>query len=69
MAGLREDDRSAVIHMFQLIFKFVEELSPSFQVLVTEHADIAEPWYQNTVIERWRGGAKLVPEDWYEGED
>jgi len=66
MAGLREDDRSAVIRMFQLIFRVVAELSPGFQVLVTEHADIAEHWYQNAVIERWRGGLKLVPEDWYE---
>jgi len=66
MVGLREDDRSAVIRMFQLIFTVVEELSPGFQVLVTEHADIAEGWFQDAVIERWRGGLKLVPEDWYE---
>lgn len=67
MAGLREDDRSAVIRMFQLIFRVVGELSPGFQVLVTEHADINESWYQDAVIERWRGGLRLVPEDWYEG--
>ena len=66
MVGLREDDRSAVIRMFQLIFTVVEELSPGFQVLVTEHADIAEGWFQDAVIERWRGGLKLIPEDWYE---
>lgn len=69
MVGLREDDRSAVIRMFQLIFRVVNELSPGFQVLVTEHADISEAWYQNAVIERWKGGLRLVPEDWYESED
>ena len=52
--------------MFKLIFKIVEELSPGFQVLVTEHADIDEAWFQEAVIERWRGGPRLVPEDWYE---
>jgi len=66
MVGMREDDRSAVIRMFQLIFRVVDELSPGFQVLVTEHADIAESWYQDAVIERWRGGLKLIPEDWYD---
>lgn len=55
--------------MFQLIFRVVGELSPGFQVLVTEHADIDEAWFQGAVIERWRGGLKLIPEDWYEGED
>jgi len=69
VAGMREDDRSAVIRMFQLMLKVVDELSPGFQVLVTEHADIAEDWYQDAVIERWRGGLRLVPEDWYESGD
>lgn len=69
MVGLREDDRSAVVRMFQLISTVVDELSPRFQVLVTEHADIAEDWYQDAVIERWRGGPRLVPADWYDGGD
>ena len=69
VAGLREDDHSAVIRMFQLIFKVVAELSPGFQVLVTEHAELAEAWYRDAVIERWWGGTRLVPEDWDEGGD
>ena len=69
VAGLREDDHSAVIRMFQLIFKVVAELSPGFQVLVTEHAELAEAWYRDAVIERWWGGTRLVSEDWDEGGD
>lgn len=69
MVGIGENDRSAVIRMFQLIFRVVEDLSPGFQVLITEHADIDEEWYQNAVIERWRGGLKLIPENWYEGDE
>jgi hypothetical protein len=42
----------------------VNELTPGFQVVITEHADIKEEWYQSAIVERWRGGAKLVPEDW-----
>ncbi len=61
---LSEDDRSAVKRMFEYVFSAVQSVSPSFQVIVTEHADIDEDWYQSAVVERWRGGLKLVPEDW-----
>lgn len=61
---LSEDDRSAVKRMFQYVFSAVESAADSFQVIVTEHADIDESWYQTAVVERWRGGLKLVPEDW-----
>ncbi len=61
---LSEDDRSAVKRMFQYVFSVVQSAYPSFQVIVTEHADIDEDWYQSAVVERWRGGLKLVPEDW-----
>lgn len=61
---LSEDDRSAVKRMFQYVFSAVQSASPSFQVIVTEHADIDVDWYQSAVVERWRGGLKLVPEDW-----
>jgi uncharacterized coiled-coil protein SlyX len=59
-----EDDRAAVSRMFRLVFDVTSEISPGLQVIITEHADINEDWYQNAVIERWRGGLKLVPEDW-----
>lgn len=60
-----EDDRAAVNRMFQFIFGITAQaLTPGFQVIVTEHADINEEWYQGAVVERWRGGQKFVPEDW-----
>jgi len=61
---LSEDDRSAVKRMFQYVFAAVQSASPRFQVIVTEHADIDEGWFQTAVVERWRNGLKLVPEDW-----
>ena len=64
MATLEEDDRRAVSRMFRFVFDIVEQLSPGFQVVITEHADISEDWYQGAIIERWRGGKKLVPEEW-----
>jgi hypothetical protein len=64
LEGVGENDRLAVSRMFRFVFDVVEKLAPNFQVVITEHADIAEQWYQDAVTERWRGGTKLVPDDW-----
>lgn len=40
MALIGEDDRHAVSRMFRFVFKIVESLTPGFQVIITEHADI-----------------------------
>ena len=64
-----EDDRLAVSRMFRLVFDIVVKLSPGFQVVITEHADINEEWYQQAVVERWRSGLKLIPDDWPRNND
>lgn len=61
---LGDDDRQDLRRMFEMVFESVTELKREFQVIITEHADINEPWYQDAIRERWRGGLKLVPEDW-----
>jgi hypothetical protein len=63
MEFIGEDDRQAVSRMFQFVFKVVKEIAPGFQVVITEHADINKDWYQEAIVERWRG-KKLVPDDW-----
>jgi hypothetical protein len=68
MDMVKEDDRHAVSRMFRFVFDVVETLKPGFQVVITEHADINEDWYQAAVVEKWRGGLKLVPDDWPRGE-
>lgn len=63
--GLEDDDRRKVARMFELIFAAVTELTPDFQVIVTDHADLLDTQYfQDAVIERWRGGNALIPVDW-----
>jgi hypothetical protein len=64
MGLVAEDDRLAVSRMFQFVFEAVKELAPGLQVVITEHADISDSWYQDAVVERWRGGLKLVPDEW-----
>ncbi|RUL84354.1 DUF3732 domain-containing protein [Tautonia sociabilis] len=63
-----DSDWTAVTRMFRLIFDFVDSLDGKFQLIITEHADLKEPWYQDAVRERWRRGVKLVPTEWLAGE-
>jgi hypothetical protein len=62
--SIQNEDRIALRRMFELVFEAVAKLAPKFQVIITEHADLNELWYQSAVVEKWRRGVKLVPEDW-----
>jgi Protein of unknown function (DUF3732) len=46
LANLKDEDRLAVIRMFELIRDVVQSIHPNFQIIITEHADISEDWYQ-----------------------
>jgi hypothetical protein len=62
-----DEDREAVKRMFKWIFKVVEQLSPDLQIIVTDHADIGEEWFQNAVVDtKWRGDQALIPKHWYD---
>jgi len=60
----QDEDRLAVVRIFELIDKLVKELAPHMQIIMTEHADLNETWFQDAVTERWRNGAALIPLDW-----
>ncbi len=62
-----DEDRKAVEGMFRWILKVAEELAPALQVIITDHADIDEDWFQSCVIkdEKWRGDKALIPLSWY----
>jgi hypothetical protein len=59
-----DDDRQAVAQMYLISKDVADSLDGRLQIIMTDHADIAEPWFQESVVERWRGGQKLVPDDW-----
>ncbi len=62
----KDEDRQAVKSMFKWIFKVVKELSPNLQVIITDHADIDEEWFQDAVRDvKWRGDDALIPDHWY----
>ena len=62
--SVKDEDREAVARMFNLAYETAKSLSPNMQIIITDHADINQPWFQDSVIERWRQGKKLVPLDW-----
>lgn len=63
---LDDEDQQEVKRLFRLIFDVTKQLAPNLQVIITDHADLDEPWFQEAVVARWRGGEKLVPESWIE---
>jgi hypothetical protein len=62
--GVLDEDRAAVLKMFSLIKETVDSLEGNFQVLITEHADPAVDWFQAAVVEKWRDGKALIPQEW-----
>lgn len=63
---LVDKDREAVRGIFRFILDVVKKNHPGMQVIITEHADLGEEWFQETVREKWRNGKKLVPDNWPE---
>lgn len=58
-------DLKAVRRLFELLLKFTVEEAPGFQLIVTEHANLAEPWFQDALVEApWAKPPALVPEQW-----
>lgn len=61
-----DDDKKAVARMFNLFFEVVNELSPNFQLIITDHADLKDQAFQQSVIAKWRGDEALIPKDWFQ---
>lgn len=58
------EDRQKVERMYKLAYDVVQQLGSQFQIIVTDHANINQQWFQDSVVERWREGVKLVPPEW-----
>ena len=60
---LPDEDREAVYKLFKLISDVRQELSPGFQVIIADHADLREAWFADAVVARWRCMG-LIPQSW-----
>jgi len=57
-------DSQEIRAVYEFIFDRTKELYPNLQVIIVDHADINEKYFQEAVIEKWWDGTKLVPTDW-----
>jgi len=62
--SLKNEDQNAVNRLFSLISHAAQTLTPDLQIIVMDHADLKDDWFQDAVSERWRNGVKLIPPGW-----
>lgn len=61
----RDADLEAVRRLFELLLRFVLTDAPGFQMIVTEHANLRDAWFQKALVEEpWAKPPALVPDDW-----
>jgi len=60
-------DLEAVRRLFEVLVNFCTDDAPGFQLIVTEHANLRDPWFQDALVEQpWTKPPALVPEGWPE---
>jgi hypothetical protein len=67
---LEDDDRRSLGRILAVVLDLIEDLAPGLQVLIMDHADLDEEWFQKAVVQRWRGVGDedaLIPSAWLEG--
>lgn len=58
-------DMDSVRKLFNLLYQFTVEDVPGFQIIITEHANLRDDWFQNSLVEDpWSKPPALVPEGW-----
>ncbi len=57
-------DRAAVHALFRLMLDVAAEVDNRIQIIVCDHANLPVDWFQEAVIENWRDGERLIPDDW-----
>jgi predicted nuclease with TOPRIM domain len=60
----KDADRTAVQALFKLISVACSEIDPDFQVIVLDHAHLNDPWFEDAIVQEWRGTEALVPITW-----
>ena len=58
-------DLVAAKKLFETLLNYTKVLVPGFQLIVTEHANFVEDWFQDALVEDpWMNPPALVPQDW-----
>lgn len=61
---LSDTDRNNTLKLYKMMFEAVSSLDSQLQIIVFDHADFTDPWFQESIIETWRDGAALIPSEW-----
>jgi hypothetical protein len=61
--AISDEDRIRVAELFALLRDVATELE-ELQIIVPDHANLPDDWFQDAVVENWRSGRALVPQDW-----
>lgn len=63
----QDADLNAVRRLFEVLARFTTKDVPGFQLIVTEHANLRDNWFQTALVEDpWTKPPALVPDDWPE---
>jgi Protein of unknown function (DUF3732) len=58
-------DLAAARRLFEILLHFTTKRVPGFQLIVTEHANLLDPWFQQALVEPpWSNPPALVPLNW-----
>jgi hypothetical protein len=61
----RDADLDKVRKLFLMLHRFATTEVPGFQIIVTEHANLRDQWFQDSIVEvPWTKPPALVPDNW-----
>lgn len=60
---LDDKDRHAVQALFELMYRACQEID-GLQLIVLDHAHLADDWFEASIVEEWRRNRFLVPPEW-----
>ena len=60
---LDDKDRHAVQALFELMHRACQEIE-GLQLIVLDHAHLADEWFEASIVEEWRRNRFLVPPEW-----
>jgi hypothetical protein len=63
VAAERIGDMAAAERLLKVAFDATVR-NGNFQVIMTEHAEIDEYWFNESLVEEWRDGRALIPAEW-----
>lgn len=60
----KKRESKAVLDIYKLLFRFIKDMEPDFQIIVTDHADFSDEFFKDSLIDTWGPNNALVPYKW-----